>query len=149
MPLTVSRPARFSLLVGLSATLVGCYVPVPETVYSSCKAIASANWKARFERGERNGILGAPRLLVVEGDVTVPAGGYALSLEEGARQRNAPYFLQVHLRTDAQGDVGTQAVTTRHVVGRLSVGKKVPGVHIRCGDALIAEIPAIEPEPSA
>jgi hypothetical protein len=149
MPFPFHRPVRLSILAGLCFTLAGCHVPVPETVYSSCKAIATANWKARMERGVRNGLLGAPRILVVEGDVTLPTGGYALSLDKGALQRNDPYYLQVHLRTNGQSDSATQAVTTQHVVGRMTVGERFEGVHIRCGDALIAEIPQIAPLPSA
>lgn len=142
------RLSRRLALAGLCLALAGCHAPVPETVYSTCKAVATANWKARIERGPMNGVLGRPRLLVVEGDVTLPTGGYVVSLDKGAVQRIEPFYLQVHLRTEAQGDSATQAVTTQRVVGRMPVGRKVTGVQIRCGDAVIAEIPEIAPEPA-
>ena len=144
------RIRRGSILAGILASLAGCNVPVPETVYSPCNALSSANWTARVEGyWTRHGKPLHRRNLIVEGDVTMPSGGYALSIEPGALQRTEPRFQQVHLRTQGEGDAATQAVTTQHVVGRFPYDKKVEGVAVRCGDGIIAEIADIAPEPSA
>jgi hypothetical protein len=136
--------ARFLVLPVAALVLASCH-SVPETIYSRCDAISSADWKARVEsyQTEHNRPL-TRRRFVVTGEVTVPTGGYAVSLDEGHLQRIRPRRLQLLLRTAAPAEAATQARTTERVTGVFPYDRRVEGFAIRCGDGIIADIPRIE-----
>jgi hypothetical protein len=130
--------------LALLAGLGGCYKPVPDPYYTPCDAIASSDWEARLvdlpraDRPERT----QPRL-VVRGRVTVPTGGYRVTLEPGPVQRLDPPVQQVILRTAAPPGGATQAATAHAVQAVLAPERGVERVAIRCGDGTLALIPEI------
>src|SRR4051794_13625019 len=88
--------------------LAGCVVstPVPEPVYSACHALASADWTARVEKlpVTRHHPPIRKWRLIVDGKVTVPSDGYAVSLERGPVQHLQDPVQQILLRTEGGGD---------------------------------------------
>ena len=135
------RLAAAALALALAS---GCHVEVPEPVYSPCAALASGDWSARIvegphpERRDRT----VP-MLAVSGTVTVPAAGYALSIEPGPLLDLKPPVQQVILRTDAPEDMAAQVLTEERVSGRMRYRTAVKAVSVRCGDGIIAEIDTI------
>lgn len=137
------RPASTLLLAAL--LLPGCATPRGTPLYSSCKALATRDWSAHVEV-EKEALFPFPEeaMLVVGGTVQVPTGGFALALDKGPLVRIDPPVQQVILRTTAPEGMATQALTEQRVVGRVPFDRRAKAVAIRCGDAIIAEIPAIE-----
>jgi hypothetical protein len=110
----------------------GCFLaaPGPYAIYSPCAAIATSNWSAWVEsHGGRRG------RLVVEGEVTVPAEGYAASLARGPVQRLDGPVQQILVRTEGTGG-GPPAV--RHVRGEFRALNAYSAVQLRCGDGTVA-----------
>ena len=140
---------RFSppLLLLLGAALGGCYVRVPETVYSRCDALGSSGWTAQHARQpDVHGRI--KRVLLVQGKVSLPGSGYGVSLEKGSLQRIEPRALHVLLRTDGDRDPQAQP-TVYDVRAAFPYDRRVRALAIRCGDGILAEIPEIAPEVSA
>ncbi|MFN3387824.1 MAG: hypothetical protein ACK40O_02765 [Allosphingosinicella sp.] len=131
------------------AGLGGCVipVPVPETVYSPCHAIASGAWRAEIESYlTAHGKPLTRYNLVVSGEVTVPTGGFRVWLEEGPVQEIEPRTLQILVRTDPPAEAATQAVVTHQVRGAFPARKRIDQISLRCGDGTLALVP-VEPRP--
>jgi hypothetical protein len=144
----VSSCFRSFLAALLCASVAGCYVPVPETIYSRCEALGTSGWTARVERhpNEKGKM---KRRIAVRGTVTLPSAGYGVSLERGPVERVEPRALQVLVRSRAPSEAAAQAVTPYQVEGIFPYDSQIGAISVRCGDGIIAEIPAIEAEPSA
>jgi hypothetical protein len=125
--------------------LGGCTSRVPPSLYTPCKALATRDWSARVEV-EKEKLFPFPEeaVLLVAGTVQLPTGGFALAIEDGPLVRLDPPVQQVILRTIAPEGMATQAVTEQSVSGRVRFDRRAKSVAIRCGDGIIAEIPAIE-----
>lgn len=121
------------------AGLGGCYWQTSESLYAPCSAAGSSDWQARVVDMPR------PRL-VVSGQVTVPTGGYRVTLEPGPVQRLVPPVQQVILRTDPPSASATQALVTHAVQASFELEEGVERVTVRCGDGIIATIPTIARE---
>ena len=140
-----SRPC---LALAGFALLTGCYVRVPETLYSRCDALGAEGWTARVERRtqangrERRGIL-------VSGSVTLPSAGYAVSLDRGPIERTRPRALQVLLRTTPPSAPETPAVTRYPVQAFMAHDARIEAIRLRCGDGILAEVLRIEPAPES
>lgn len=124
-----------SLLAGLG----GCHDPIRDPVYTRCSAIATSDWQARIVDLPKPG-------LVVSGRVTLPTGGYRVTLEAGPVQRLAPPVQQVIVRTARVRGGATQAVVTHDVRQTFELEEGVERVVVRCGDGIVALIPTIERE---
>jgi hypothetical protein len=134
---------RLSLLAPLAfLPLGGCFVAVPETVYSPCHASGSAGWRASVETWKTSH--GHPltrRNLVVTGTVTVPTGGYSVRIEPGPVQKIRPRTQQIMVRTTPPQGGATQALVTHNVSGSFKLPKRVERLAIRCGDGILATVP--------
>lgn len=140
--------SRLCLALAAFALLTGCYVRVPETLYSRCDAIGAEGWTARVERRtQANGRTN--RGIFVSGSVTLPSAGYAVALDEGPIERTRPRALQVLLRTTPPSTPETQAVTRYPVQGFMSYDAGIEAVRLRCGDGILADVPRIEPAPAS
>jgi hypothetical protein len=133
-----------SLLIA-PALLGGCALPGSESLYSSCRAIATRDWSAHVEV-QPDAVLWDPEdsVLVVSGTVQVPTGGFGLSIEPGGLMQLEPPVQQVILRTVAPEGMATQAIVEEQVSGAVPWDKRAKRVSIRCGDGTIASIPVIE-----
>ncbi|HEX8666871.1 MAG TPA: hypothetical protein VF727_00685 [Allosphingosinicella sp.] len=132
----------FLLAPFASLALSGCFVAVPETVYSPCHASGSAGWRAWVETWKTSH--GKPltrRNLVVTGTVTVPTGGYSVRLEPGPIQRIRPRTQQIMVRTTPPREGATQALVTHNVSGSFKLPKRVERLAIRCGDGTLGIVP--------
>ncbi|TFI57904.1 hypothetical protein E2493_11950 [Sphingomonas parva] len=125
--------SRSLLLVSLCAAAAGCFLPVRETVYSRCEALAATGWTARLE--PRAGGGGA---VAVAGSITLPSAGYEVTLERGPVERIEPRALQVLVRTRAPDAPAAQAVTQYGVSGVFPYDGEIGAVALRCGDGILA-----------
>jgi hypothetical protein len=128
------------LLPAAGLILVGC-ADLPDPVYSACHAIGSSDWRAWVK--PHSPARERPTL-VVTGKVTVPTGGYSVSLERGPVQRLDRPVQQILLRTDPPEGIATQAVTLHEVRGEFSAPTGSGPVTIRCGDGTLAIISKVE-----
>ncbi|MBV8685076.1 MAG: hypothetical protein JOZ90_14065 [Alphaproteobacteria bacterium] len=124
------------LLLAPSACLTK--IEVPDGIYSACHALGSTGWSAHIETYQtaHNRPL-TKRNLVVEGKVTLPGPGYAVSLDLGPLERLQPRVQQVIVRTTGEG-VG--APTTQSVRGVFPARKHQAAIRVRCGDGTLAVI---------
>ena len=136
---------RSLLIVSFCAAAAGCYVPVPETVYSRCDALGAADWTARQEQRqvERKSKPG----VAVSGTLSLPSAGYDVSLERGPIERVEPRALQVLVRTRAPSEPAAQAVTQYEVSAFFAHDDRIGAVAVRCGDGILAEVPLLASEP--
>lgn len=106
----------------------------------ACAAITSGNWAAWI-----NAMPGpeGPRLIVT-GDVTVPTGGWQVSLELGPTMRSQPPIQIVDLRLTPPGEMATQALVTHQARGRFPAYPAYRSVVVRCGDRELANISPVE-----
>jgi len=124
------------LLLLPSACVLG--EPGDLVVYSPCRAVSTANWRAHVARiniSHQKAPLHRT-FLFVEGDVTAPEGT-AVSLERGPVQHLAGTVQQIMVRTD--GPEAGRPVT-QHVEGRIGVPRRYDTVAIRCGDGIVGTI---------
>jgi hypothetical protein len=128
------------LLAASALILVGC-ADLPDPVYSACHAIGSSDWRAWVER---HASAQKRATLVVTGKVTVPTGGYSVSLARGPVQQLDPPVQQVLVRTDPPEGVATQAITVHDVRGEFPAQNGSGPVTIRCGDGTLAIISKVE-----
>ena len=142
----MAAASRSCLALIACTLLTGCYVRVPETLYSRCDALGAEGWTARVEPHRR--VDGKPAILV-SGSVTLPSAGYAVSLDEGPIERTQPRALQVLLRTDGPAGPAAQAVTRYPVQAVMPFDRKIAAVRLRCGDGILAEMSTIEPAPAS
>lgn len=139
----MKRIVSFVLLAPM--LLGGCALPGAESLYSSCRAIATRDWSAYVET-RPDAVLWDPEdpVLVVTGTVQVPTGGFDLSIQPGGLMQLQPPVQQVILRTVAPEGMATQAIVEERVSGSVPWDKRAKTVSIRCGDGTIASIPVIE-----
>jgi hypothetical protein len=134
---------RLAAVAALPLLSAGCLAlpVVEETVYSPCHAVASSGWSAHVERipDHHNRPLLKPTL-IVSGRVTVPSGGYDVSLDLGPVQRLDRPVQQILLRTRPPSGPATQALTDVEVRGAFPALKSYGAVTIRCGDGTFAII---------
>jgi hypothetical protein len=88
---------------------------------------------------------GGPPKVQVGGYVTLSTGGFTLALAPGPLLDLNPPVQQVILRTIAPTGPATQALTNQFAGAIMTLERRAQGVVIRCGDGVIAEIPAIDP----
>jgi hypothetical protein len=125
-----------------ASALLGCAaVPAePTGPAGACPIAGSRDWRAWV-----NAMPGPdrPRLIVI-GEVTVPTGGWQLSLELGATREIDPPVQEVVLRAVPPSGAATQAIVTREVRGDFLALPRYGAVVVRCGSEVIAEISPVE-----
>lgn len=84
-----------------------------------------------------------PRL-IVSGQVTVPTGGYRLSLRMGQVAESYPVQVTVYLDATPPSGMATQALVTHDVRGSWPSEERVGSVTVRCGSRVLARIDNIE-----
>ena len=108
---------------------------------SDCPVIRSSDWHAHVDA--MPGPNDNPRL-IVSGKVTVPTGGYQLTLRMGAVAESYPVQVTVHLDVVPPKDAATQAVEIREVRGSWRSEQRVGSVTVRCGGRTLARLANIE-----
>ncbi|HEV2746901.1 MAG TPA: hypothetical protein VGW34_06345 [Allosphingosinicella sp.] len=78
--------------------------------------------------------------LIVTGKVTVPTGGYRLSLEQGPLLELHPPIQHVLLSVRPPSEGATQAVVTHEVRGEFPALDAYGAVTVKCGPEVLAEI---------
>ena len=115
--------------------------PQPSEPTADCPIIGSSGWHAHVDA--MPGPNDNPRL-IVSGNVTVPTGGYKLSLRMGAVAESYPVQITVHLDAVPPSGPATQALETREVRGSWPSEERVGAVTVRCGSRTIARLSNIE-----
>ncbi|HVL30152.1 MAG TPA: hypothetical protein VM326_05485 [Sphingomicrobium sp.] len=80
-----------------------------------------------------------PRL-IVSGQVTVPTGGYRVSLSMGQVAESYPVQVTVYLDATPPTGMASQALVTHDVRGNWPSEKRVGSVTVRCASRLLARI---------
>lgn len=111
-------------------------LPTPD-----CRILSSTDWVAWV-----NAMPGpdARPKLIVTGRVTVPTGGYRVTLEQGPLQEIHPPVQQMMLRVQPPSGGATQAVVTHEVRAELPALDSYGSVTIRCGSSTLATITDVE-----
>src|SRR4051812_723115 len=131
------RPATALLL--LPALLAGgcvANVPVPEPVYSPCRAVGSGDWKARVEKRDMTPPHPPHRKwrLIVDGNVIVPGEGYDVFLERGPVQKLRDPVQQIMVRTNGPSRPPPHAPPTKVAVhGEVAALKRYGAATLPCG----------------
>ncbi len=112
--------------------------PSPKT---ECAIARSSDWQAHVDA--MPGPNSRPKL-IVRGDVTVPTGGYALSLRMGPIAESYPVQITVHLVARPPEGPASQAVVTREVRGTWPSPQRVGSVTVRCGGKTLARIAPVD-----
>src|SRR5437763_17065296 len=106
--------ARLATIAMLPLLAGGCLIPpaIEDPVYSTCHAIASADWTARVDYipDHHNRPILKPTL-IVRGRITVPSEGYAVSLDLGPVQKLDLPVQQILVRTQPPRDPEAPART--------------------------------------
>ncbi|MGH6659598.1 MAG: hypothetical protein ACREBM_08125 [Sphingomicrobium sp.] len=106
-----------------------------------CPITRSSDWHAHVNA--MPGPNSRPKL-IVSGTVTVPTGGYALSLRMGAVAESYPVQITVHLVARPPSGPASQALVTREVRGSWPSPQPVGAVTVRCGNKTLARISPVE-----
>ena len=115
--------------------------PQPDGLTADCPIIGSDGWQAHVDA--MPGPNANPQL-IVSGKVTVPTGGYKLSLRMGAVAESYPVQITVHLDAVPPSGMATQAIETREVRGSWPSEQRVGAVTVRCGSRVLARLSNIE-----
>lgn len=115
--------------------------PTSDGPTSDCPIVKSSDWRAHVDA--MPGPNDNPRL-IVSGKVTVPTGGYQLTLRMGAIAESYPVQVTVHLDVVPPKGPATQALETREVRGSWPSEQRVGSVSIRCGGRTLARLANIE-----
>lgn len=115
--------------------------PEPTGPSSDCPVVRSSNWHAHV-----NAMPGpdARPKLIVTGRVTVPTGGYKVSLRMGQVAESFPVQITVYLDAIPPSGPATQALRTHAVRGSWPSEQQVGAVTIRCGNRSLARISPVE-----
>lgn len=141
-----ARPIAAALLLLPAACLVK--LPVEETVYSPCHALASSDWRAHVIRIPSAHVRPIMKpFLVVEGKVTVPGAGYSVSLDLGPVERLDGPVQQILVRTTPPDGAEAGPPVVQSVRGTFPARKRYSGLRIRCGDGTLALVRDIPREP--
>lgn len=124
-------------IVALAIALGGCET-ARDPNYAACHALGADGWTAKRATSTD----GAQRVQV-SGYVTVPTGGFTLALEPGPLLELNPPVQQVILRTTPPVGPATQALTRQFAGAIMPLDRRATAVVIRCGDGVLAEVPAI------
>lgn len=132
------RIAAVLLLLG-GCTAYGD-TPIPTEPGPPCPITGSRDWTAWV-----NAMPGpnAPRLIVT-GKVTVPTGGYRVSLERGEVHELDPPIQQIMLEAAPPTGGAIQVVTEQEVRGEFPALDRYGAVIVRCGRDVIATISDIQ-----
>lgn len=104
-----------------------------------CPIIGSSDWAAWINA--MPGPPGSRPTLIVTGTVTVPSGGYRLTLRlDPAVMESLPPQRTVWLDAVPPDGPASQALVTSEVRGQWPASPPVGAVHVRCGGAAIARI---------
>ncbi len=115
--------------------------PQPDRPTPDCPVIRSTGWRAHVDA--MPGPNDNPRL-IVSGKVTVPTGGYRLSLRMGQVAESYPVQVTVYLDATPPSGMATQALVTHDVRGSWPSEERVGSVTVRCGTRALAHIGNIE-----
>ena len=107
----------------------------------NCPVTESSGWQAHVDA--MPGPNSNPRL-IVSGQVTVPTGGYRLSLRMGQVAESYPVQVTVYLDATPPSGMATQALVTHNVRGSWPSEERVGSVTVRCGSRVLARIDNIE-----
>lgn len=115
--------------------------PTPDGTTPDCPILKSSDWRAHVDAmpGPNNN----PRL-IVSGRVTVPTGGYRLSLRMGQVAESYPVQVTAILDVTPPSGPATQALETHDVRGEWPSEQRVGAVSVRCGSRVIARISNVE-----
>ncbi len=113
----------------------------PDRPSPDCPVTDSSGWRAHVDA--MPGPNGNPRL-VVTGRVTVPTGGYRVSLRMGQVAESYPVQVTVYLDAVPPRGMATQALVTHDVRGSWPSEERVGSVTIRCGSRSLARIDNVE-----
>jgi hypothetical protein len=119
----------------------GCESLPGEPGGGNCPILGSSDWAAWINA--MPGPNAGPRLIIT-GRVTVPTGGYTLSLERGPLHESQPPVQQVLLRVRPPSGPATQALVTQGVRGEWPALEAYGGVTVRCEGQLLADIRPVE-----
>ncbi len=111
-------------------------LPTPD-----CPILSSTDWAAWVNA--MPGPVARPKLIVT-GRVTVPTGGYRVTLQQGPLQEIHPPIQQMILRAQPPSGGATQAVVTHEVRAELPALESYGSVTIRCGSSTLASITDVE-----
>ena len=112
----------------------------PDGPTAACPILESSEWAAWV-----NAMPGPDRpTLIVTGKVTVPTGGWRLTLEAGPIQESYPAVQRVELRATPPSGAATQALVTHEVRGEFGYNQEIGAVAVRCGSRALATISSIE-----
>jgi hypothetical protein len=141
----ILRLAGAAALLALTSACV-VKIEVPETVYSACHVLSAGQWTVRIEQRAvtRHRPPHMKPMLIIDGIVTVPAGGYDVGLDLGPVQKLHDPIQQILVRTTPSPDGGTAPVAHR-VHGEFLARKKLGSLLIRCGDGTLALIRDLPP----
>ena len=126
---------KLVILPAALLALAGCAAPAASGG-GACPILSSSGWRAWVDAmpgGDR------PRLWVL-GQVTVPTGGYRLSLRRGAIQEIDPPVQEVILVVEPPTGGATQAVVTHDVRQDFDAEPRYGAVVVRCGKDILADI---------
>lgn len=115
--------------------------PEPAGPSPDCPIVRSSTWHAHVSA--MPGPEARPQLIVT-GRVTVPSGGYTVSLRMGQVAESYPVQVTVYLDAVAPGGPATQALTTHEVRGSWPSEQRVGSVTVRCGNRSLARISPVE-----
>ncbi len=113
----------------------------PDSPAPDCRVIRSSGWHAHVDA--MPGPNDNPRL-IVSGRVTVPTGGYRVSLRMGQVAESYPVQVTVYLDATPPSGMATQALVTHDVRGSWRSEERVGSVTIRCGSGVLARIDNVE-----
>lgn len=109
----------------------------PDRPTPDCPVISSTGWRAHVDA--MPGPNDNPRL-IVSGKVTVPTGGYRLSLRMGEVAESYPVQVTVYLDVTPPSGMATQALVTHDVRGSWKSEERVGSVTVRCGSRVLGRI---------
>lgn len=139
---SAARPFAGHRLLPLAfLALAGCESLPGEAGGGGCPITGSSNWAAWVNA--MPGTAAGPTLIVT-GRVTVPTGGYTLSLERGPLQESHPPVQQVLLRVRPPSGPATQAVVDHDVRGEWPALDAYGAVTVRCAGQVLADIRPVE-----
>lgn len=104
---------------------------------SDCPIVRSTDWRAHVDA--MPGPNDNPRL-IVSGKVTVPTGGYKLSLRMGQVAESYPVQVTVYLDATPPSGMASQALVTHDVRGSWRSEERVGSVTVRCGSRVEARL---------
>jgi hypothetical protein len=109
--------------------------PQPSGPTKDCPILRSSDWHAHVDA-----MPGTNPRLIVSGKVTVPTGGYELSLRMGQVAESYPVQVTVYLDAIPPKGAATQALETRGARGAWPSEQRVGSVTVRCGSRFLATI---------